>query len=157
MYTNVLVPYDGSEPAQRALNAAIKLAEGAEPARVTVLKVTAIMEFDESTFAVAAMMAGVPNIPEEKKQETIENYVSESKKRMQDQIQEFFESIPQNIDFEIKVMQGRAQEVILDYARENKIDCIVMGRRGLGGIRAALGSVSTAVLRGTDLPVLVVR
>ena len=32
-----------------------------------------------------------------------------------------------------------------------------MGRRGLGVIRAALGSVSSAVLRGIDLPVLVVK
>ena len=53
--------------------------------------------------------------------------------------------------------RGDPRSVICDYAKENDIDCIFMGRRGLGGIRAALGSVSTAVLRNTDLPVMVVK
>ena len=36
-------------------------------------------------------------------------------------------------------------------------DCIVMGRRGLGAIRGAIGSVSYSVLRSVDLPVLIVK
>ena len=53
--------------------------------------------------------------------------------------------------------RGDPREVICSYAKDNGIDCIIMGRRGRGGIRASLGSVSTAVLRNTDLPVMVVK
>jgi nucleotide-binding universal stress UspA family protein len=52
---------------------------------------------------------------------------------------------------------GHPQEVIADYAKDNGFDCIVMGRRGLGGIRGALGSVSYAILHTVELPVLVVK
>lgn len=76
---------------------------------------------------------------------------------VQTQIQGFFASVPDNIDIQIVIENGRPQDVICDYANEHGIDCIAMGRRGLGVIRAALGSVSSAVLRGIDLPVLVVR
>ncbi len=66
-------------------------------------------------------------------------------------------SLPENVDLKIVVKRGNPRDVICQYAADNDIDCIVMGRRGGGSIRATLGSVSTGVLRGTDLPVLVVK
>ena len=76
---------------------------------------------------------------------------------MREQVSQYFESLPENIDIKIVVKRGNPRDIICDYAKENDIDLIVMGRRGLSGIRGALGSVSTAVLRGTDLPVLVIK
>lgn len=157
MYRNILVPFDGSEPSQRALQAALQMSSADTPVVVTVLKVAAPMNFDDSTFEIAARMAGVPKIDAELLDATRSNYNNEHRKGIQDQIQKFFASVPANIDIQIVVENGRPQEVICDYANDNDIDCIVMGRRGLGAIRAALGSVSFAVLRGVDLPVLVVK
>ena len=150
MFTHVLVPFDGSVQSQHALNAALEMAKGDEPAHVTVLEVAPPMSFDDTTFEVAARMAGVPEVSEAAKDETRKNYAESQKHVIQDQIQEFF-------NIQIVIKNGRQHEVIADYAKEQKVDCIVMGRRGLGAIRAALGSVSSAVLRSVDLPVMVVK
>ena len=150
MFTHVLVPFDGSVQSQHALHAALEMAKGDEPAHVTVLEVAPPMSFDDTTFEVAARMAGVPEVSEAAKDESQKHVI-------QDQIQEFFNSVPDNVDIQIVIKNGRPHEVIADYAKEQKVDCIVMGRRGLGAIRAALGSVSSAVLRSVDLPVMVVK
>lgn len=48
--------------------------------------------------------------------------------------------------------------MILKYAKENAIDIIVIGSRGLGGIREfVLGSVSHNVVQSARIPVLVVK
>ena len=137
MFAHVLVPFDGSVQSQHALHAALEMAKGDEPAHITVLEVAPPMSFDDTTFEVAARMAGVPEVSEAAKDETRKNYAESQKHVIQDQIQEFFNSVPDNVGIQI--------------------DCIVMGRRGLGAIRAALGSVSSAVLRSVDLPVMVVK
>ena len=54
--------------------------------------------------------------------------------------------------------QGRADEKIITQAEEISAGLIVLGSRGLGGIRRALmGSVSDSVVRHAHCPVLVVR
>ena len=53
---------------------------------------------------------------------------------------------------------GRADEEIVVLAEELGADLIVMGSRGLGGVkRALMGSVSESVVRHAHCPVLVVR
>ena len=43
------------------------------------------------------------------------------------------------------------------YARRKKCDLIVMGRRGLGGLRQFVGSVTKEVLHRVDLPVMTIK
>ena len=52
---------------------------------------------------------------------------------------------------------GKVAEGIVEYAEDNDIEIIVMGRRGLGALRGMLGSVSYAVLHQADIPVLTVK
>ncbi|MDP8951718.1 MAG: universal stress protein [Actinomycetota bacterium] len=55
-------------------------------------------------------------------------------------------------------MAGRREEAIVRLSEELGAGLIVMGSRGLGGIRRALmGSVSDSVVRHAHCPVLVVR
>lgn len=157
MYDKILVPYDGSSSANRALETAIEMSTGDEPVSITVLQVTGMSDFDYSSFEVAARMAGLSAPDENQMNEVRDNYLSVHRDQMREQVSEYFESIPDNINLTIVVKRGNPRDVICEYADDNDIDCIVMGRRGINGIRAALGSVSTAVLRGTDLPVLVVK
>ena len=54
--------------------------------------------------------------------------------------------------------RGRADQEIIDLGEEIGAGLIVMGSRGLGGVRRALmGSVSDSVVRHAHCPVLVVR
>ena len=46
---------------------------------------------------------------------------------------------------------------IVAYAAAHNIDLIIMGSRGLGGLRGILGSVSSFVLKEAKVPVLVVK
>jgi len=53
---------------------------------------------------------------------------------------------------------GLPGETIIDYARRHPIDLIVMATHGRSGLqRWVYGSVADKVLRGADLPVLLVR
>ena len=53
---------------------------------------------------------------------------------------------------------GDAAEAIVDIARRENIDLIIMATHGRTGIaRGVLGSVTDAVIRNADVPVLVVR
>jgi nucleotide-binding universal stress UspA family protein len=59
---------------------------------------------------------------------------------------------------EAHLMSGRADEEIVVSAEQIGVDLVVMGSRGLGGVRRALvGSVSDSVVRHAHCPVLVVR
>ena len=60
--------------------------------------------------------------------------------------------IPAHLEF------GRPDTAIIDLAEELGAGLIVMGSRGLGGVRRALlGSISDSVVRHAHCPVMVVR
>lgn len=157
MYREILVPFDGSEPAGRALDAALELASDSEHVNITVLQVTGLADLDRSSFSVALRMAGLEPIDDHRFEAVRDNYLSAHGDRMQKQLEGYFEGLPENVDIRIVVRRGSPRDVICRYAEDNGVDCIVMGRRGAHGIRAALGSVSAGVLHDTDLPVLVVK
>jgi nucleotide-binding universal stress UspA family protein len=53
---------------------------------------------------------------------------------------------------------GKAEQVIIRYARDNQIDLIAMATHGRGGLQNTLfGSVAQHVLRESGLPLLLVR
>lgn len=59
---------------------------------------------------------------------------------------------------ETEVVEGDAAEAIADLAHTRGVDIVVVGSRGLGAVSGALlGSVSSAVVRRADRPVLVVK
>ena len=157
LYKNILVPYDGSEEARHALQTAVSLAEGETPVKVTALYVAPPANFDDSAFEVAMQVSGAPQIDEKMKADIRKAYVEHNRTEIEGKIEEYFAGIPDNIALHIEVRNGAANEVIVEYADEMSADLIVMGRRGLGRIKAAMGSISLAVMRSCDLPVLVVR
>ncbi len=55
-------------------------------------------------------------------------------------------------------MLGKAEDVIVRYARENQIDLIAMATHGRGGLQNTLfGSVAQHILRESGLPMLLIR
>jgi len=62
------------------------------------------------------------------------------------------------IVFRHKILYGEAKLEIVDFAKQNKFDLIVVGSRGLGSVKETLlGSVSNAVVHKSHVPVLVVK
>ncbi|MCI0504951.1 MAG: universal stress protein [Gammaproteobacteria bacterium] len=52
---------------------------------------------------------------------------------------------------------GNAANEIVQYAKENKVDLIVLGSHGRHGVKLLLGSTANAVLHHADCDVLAVR
>ncbi len=64
----------------------------------------------------------------------------------------------QGIPFKIIVKEGNASKKIIETAEEEKVDLIVIGRRGMSAIeKLFIGSVANHVLRNSPVPILVTK
>ncbi len=158
LYKNIMVAYDGSEPSEEALAVAQNLIGDDPEAKLHVVSVIPVNSFAAPLDSPIQPVVGVPQVYadtetfdlvlEKAKTETIRNL----KESIGDTLSEFACSY----DI-VAVVAAKPAYGICDYAKENNVDMIVMGRRGLGPLRAMLGSVSYAVLHECDIPVVTVR
>jgi nucleotide-binding universal stress UspA family protein len=134
----ILVPLDGSSLAAAAIETAIDLAAGAP---FTLLLIRA---------AEAHMLPGTDPTDEQV------HVVREAEEYLASVRDGLAQRGVTNVD--TGVWYGQAAPAIIEGARLKKADLIVMsshGRSGLG--RLILGSVAESVLRGTTVPVCIVR
>lgn len=133
---NVVVGYDGSEEAKRALDRAAAL--GRQGAKITI--VTAV------SFGLHGPRAmGALNEDEMRAAKEVLDAARNDLKT-------------QGIDVQAIEGEGDPGVVILEAAKEAGADLIVVGTRGRGAAaRALLGSVSTKVVHDAHCDVLVVR
>ena len=146
MYKKILVAYDGSEHAKRALNAALELVDH-KLAEKILITTSYIPDTDDPAFDVAARMSGNMNeeVPETPAPiEQLRKELEPTTKKYGDVVDTF-------------VTRAKPQDAIVTIATDNACDLIVMGRRGMSGISAMLGSVSKAVLANSSLPVFLVK
>lgn len=156
MYKKILVPYDKSDSAKNALQAALDMAAGAPDATITVLSVVDWHDFNAETFRIASRMSGV--LGDSMGIDAIAEVESEAVKADTDAIAENIAPLVGDAEcVEIAVVNGSPHDSITAYADEGDYDCIVMGHRGLGAVRSMLGSVCYSVLHKTNVPVLIVK
>lgn len=139
MYTRILLPTDGSETTDRALEHALDLA-GQYDAELHVLYVVDATVFanDVETGTIVEEFETVGN-----------RIVDNATQRAADAGIE---------PARTAVVRGTPHERILEYIDENDIDLVVMGTHGRTGLdRYLLGSVTEKVVRLSDAPVLTVR
>lgn len=138
VYENILVPTDGSRNAARGVEHAMDLAEETG-ARLHVLFVV-----DEAVYGSATGLG------------SYELFLEKVGDEAEDLVEEMVEdAVERGIDSTTSVLRGVPHEVILDYADEQGVDLIVMGKRGAaGGTTPHVGSVTNRVLRGASVPVL---
>ena len=73
-------------------------------------------------------------------------------------VQAKVKSAQHGIVFRHKIIYGDPKSDMIDFLKQNKFDLVVIGSRGLGGIKEAfLGSVSNAIVHKSHVPVLVVK
>lgn len=142
MFKHILAPIDGSDCSLQALDVAARFARE-QQARLTICTVVdpakaAAMAFGEASMAAACLDA----------------LDDEGKALVQDaagRLQAVWAA-------EVAVLDGAPVDTIVDYARENAVDLVVIGSHGRSGLqRLFLGSVAEGVIRNAVMPVMVVR
>lgn len=140
MYQQILLGVDGSEHALHAAKAAGDLARvvHCETLRIVV------------AFDPVSPYLGEPNLST-----AITARMEEAEAILQSALEAVGE-IPGKIHTE--TLEGSPAEAILDVAKTQKVDLIVMGSRGLGRLAGVLlGSQSQKVVQHALCPVLIVR
>jgi nucleotide-binding universal stress UspA family protein len=144
MFRDVLVAFDGSAHAERALAEAIDLARQSEGS-ITVA--TVVPEL--SVWALGGGFA--PPID----YQAIHDDLERSYRAM---LEAAHAKVPQEIQSRAVLLEGRPGRALVDEANTAGHDLVAVGSRGRGELRSmVLGSVSHEVLHGSHVPVLVVH
>ena len=90
---------------------------------------------------------------------TVTNYRDHLTKKAQEMLDSAKESCEkQGIQFASKILDGSPASKIAEFAEEEKVDLVIVGSRGLGGIsEAILGSVANSIVHKSKVSVLVVK
>ncbi len=147
MYERILVPTDGSEVAEAAVDHALGLAERHDAA------VHALYVVDVDSMSLALGAEQLDRVEAGRLDEMDE--VRERAERATGYVAD--RAAERGLEVVEHVSSGRPHEKIADYAADNDVDLVVMGSHGRSGVtRALLGSVTERTLRATRVPVLVV-
>ncbi|QLD86065.1 universal stress protein [Natronomonas halophila] len=147
MYEKILVPTDGSDTAENAVEHALDIAEKYD-AEVHALYVvdTDSMSLTLGGEQLDRIEQGQFDEMEEVKgkADAATGYVADG-------------AASRGLDAVEHISAGKPHDQIANYAEHNDIDLVVMGSHGRSGVkRAILGSVTERTLRSTHVPVLVV-
>jgi nucleotide-binding universal stress UspA family protein len=153
MYELILVPLDGSEPSNHALEQAISIATkfGAALKLLAVVPQVILPVFPDEGFGTAPVTAAKDMARyQEKMKELYEGVLNEAKAKVN-------EGHPE-IKVETTLREGRPSATIVEVAEDDGVDLIVMGSRGVGGITGwILGSTSRRVVDSCTKPILIVK
>jgi nucleotide-binding universal stress UspA family protein len=143
MFRNVLVAYDGSAHAEKALCEAIDIASSGH-GRLTVM--TAICSPSRWTSATPETMVAARDLG------------SDLEERGCALLQHAVSLVPDEVPVTAVLTRDPIRRALLACAEKGCHDLIVMGSRGRGAVQAALlGSVSHHVLHHSPIPVLIVH
>jgi nucleotide-binding universal stress UspA family protein len=141
MYRKILLPLDGSSLAEKALPHAVAIA-GCCQAELIMLRVLEPLSESLGKTSKAVKVA------EEKTRELASAYLE----RVADSVRK------DGLSARVEVIEGRPHYRTVEFAQTNHVDLIVICARGRSGIsRWLMGSVGDRVIRGADVPVLMVR
>ncbi len=158
MYKNLLVAYDGSEPSQGALNVAKNMIGDMPDAVMHILAVIPLGAVGVGVESPIEPIGSVQQIfPDMETYEALlANAKNNTAKSVEEQLDDQLDDLKCEVTIDV-VAASKPAMGICEYAEDNEIDMIVMGRRGLGALRSMLGSVSYAVLHEANCPVVTVK
>jgi nucleotide-binding universal stress UspA family protein len=140
-YRNIVIATDGSENSKRAIS------YGIEIAKLSGATVHALYVVDTVYFSSIPMDAGWETMYETLRGEG-EKAISEVKERGE----------IAGVEVREVLLEGHPSNEIINFADNNNADLIVVGTLGKTGLdRFLMGSVAEKVVRGSKVPVLVVR
>jgi len=142
-YSRILVAYDGSDLSKKALDMAITLANQDEKIELSVVVVS------NPPTATSMGSYGIYN------QELI-NDIREQAEKILKEAKDKLATVTNKTT--TVVLEGNPGRMIVDHANQTSCDLIVMGSRGLSGIKEMfLGSTSHFVVQRANCPVFIVK
>lgn len=158
MYKKILVPYDDSEPSNKALDHAATIAKMSGGSEVILLFVIAefpTYHFIErparsiktgETITLSQYLKEVYELMEESANDVLDKKKEEIKKTA-------------GLEIRTKLLTGHISNAIIDFAAKEKVDLIVIGNVGRSGISKirTLGSVSRSVSERAPCPVMIIH
>ncbi|MEM3594193.1 MAG: universal stress protein [Candidatus Jordarchaeaceae archaeon] len=143
MYKRIMVGVDGSEHADKAVDHAIELCKcmGAELIAVNIISMDTLSCMEDSDKDVYCRV-----------QEALEKRAN----NLLDKVEK--KANKENVLIKKIVQVGDVADTIVELAKREDADLIVVGTRGLLGVkRVALGSHAEKIARWASVPVLIVR
>ncbi|MBI4284483.1 MAG: universal stress protein [Chloroflexi bacterium] len=143
MYNKILAPLDGSELSECSLKHVKAIASGCHVPEVVVIRVIE---------PVRTELYGEGSL----------ELLRKAEKDAQAEVAGYLNGVADTLKKEGVAakgvsVQGRPSEEILDYARKNHVDLIVMSTHGRSGVsRWVMGSVADRVVRHSVAPVMIV-
>lgn len=146
MYKKILAPLDGSELAECTLEHLRALVSGCNVPEVVLLRVN-----EPIAAQTLGAVAGVSST-------VVDDMVNGIKKEAQRYTRNLAKKLnKEGINATPVVLDGNPAEEILNYAKNNGVDLIIMSSHGRSGIkRWILGSVTNKVLEHSPIPVMTV-
>lgn len=142
VYRHILAAYDGSDLSKAVLAQAVNIVQERPITKLTVLHV---LHFPK--VYVGDVLYSVPAGTDEAFVEYAESSLEEVRSAVKDLLYAV-----------VEIRQGSPAETILEAAEEKGCDLIMMGSRGLSGLKELmLGSVSHAVVQKSPIPVLIIK
>ena len=143
MYKRILIATDGSEKSMTAAE------EGMELAKALGAQVIALNVINEVVIASAVRQLGADR-------KDVESKLEKAGGKAVDELKAMGAKMGVNVDTIVRI--GAPANTVIDTARAEKADLIVMGSHGESGAsKLLIGSVVQKVLYWATIPVLVVR
>ncbi len=140
---HILVPVDGSENSDKAVVQAVDLAK----ACAAVIDLLYVSYFDSGTDDAVENISWLPD--------SVTGSTGKTSKAILEHAKTL---VPETIERHLHIETGIPAKKILDFAKRNEADMIVIGGRGLGIVEGfLLGSVSQQIIEQAACPVLVVK
>lgn len=142
-YSKILAAYDGSAPSDQALDKAIELVKLLPSTQLEVLHVAKSpnVVLGESYIPASADMRQAVY-------EEAERILNRARQRLS----------AASVNGNVQMMEGEPASVIVEFANDRRCDLIVIGSRGLSGLKElVLDSVSHHVVQRSSVPVLIVK
>ena len=137
MYKRIAVAVDGSDNSMRAVEQAAQLASLMPECVVDVLSVIAIDVYSDMVY------------------DPIEAHGEAQTELVHPAVEALRNA---GVEAQVKLVHGRPADEIVRYTKENDVDLLVIGSRGLNVLQEfAIGSVSHKVIKHCDCPALVVK
>jgi nucleotide-binding universal stress UspA family protein len=150
MFERVIVPLDGSRVGEAALSVVEQLVDKLAPRTQVEVVLFGVVTLLRHWVVVGEASAPVSYTPEELTliKERVTNYLEKTGESMK----------KRGVVIKTMVAVGNASDEILRAAEDIKADLIAMSTHGRSGLRRlAFGSITDKVIRGSKIPVLLVR